>query len=89
MHFDGDLINDILTEHYNSPEQAKHIVDQGDLSSIDENGMKPYKERGDAWDLVKPEYRASLHGLMALVREEGGQYLNVFEEDGWQEYRLQ
>ena len=88
VHFDGKDIHKTLTQHYNTEEDAKRIVDLGDLSAIHEDKIIDYRSKGDAWDSVKPIHNCSLSGLFKTTRESSGQYLNLFHDGEWEEFKI-
>ncbi|AMO58257.1 hypothetical protein GZ77_21245 [Endozoicomonas montiporae] len=88
VHFDGDLVNETLTKHYNSQKLAEQIVKHGDISSITEGEIKRYRDYGDAWVTIRPRLSCNMEQLIKITKENDGQYLNVYQAGEWKEYRL-
>ena len=45
-HFDGDLVGQVLREHYPSEQDARTVINHGDLSSIEPDRLNAYQDRG-------------------------------------------
>ncbi len=82
-HFDGDLVGQVLREHFPSEQDAKALIGLGDISFITKDGAKSYKEMGDPWQQVKPKRSSDLQALTVLAYDTGAQYLHYWQEGQW------
>ena len=82
-HFDGDLVGQILREYFPTEQDARVLVDLGDISYISKDGAKSYKEMGDPWHLVKPKCSTDLQALTVLAYDTGAEYLHYWQEGQW------
>lgn len=92
-HFDGydygQGVGTTLRAYYNSEEQARALIELGDLSSIKAEEVCAYhRDRGEAWSQTQPRLSASEDNLIKLARERGADYLYLFGEGSWTAKRL-
>ncbi|OED43256.1 hypothetical protein ACH42_10565 [Endozoicomonas sp. (ex Bugula neritina AB1)] len=87
-HFDGDLVGPILHKHYASEDQARIIINGGDLRSVWPDRLDTYQDRGDLWQQIRPSDSEDLPQLIALAWESSAEYLYYWQDDAWQTIEL-
>jgi hypothetical protein len=88
-HFDGydrdQGADPTLRTHYNSEEQARSLIDLGDLSYINADVACAYhRDRGEPWSGIQPRVSDSEAELMDLASQRWVRYLYIFEDGAWQ-----
>ena len=87
-HWDGypEHNGRILLENYSTPETLAALIAHGDLSVLAAciSECEFYRDRGDAWDSVKPTIRNRLVDLVAIANRSGCEYVYFFDGTDWQ-----
>ena len=82
-HFDGDLVGQILRDHFPNESDAREIINLGDISFITKEEAKVYKDLGDPWALVRPKLSTDLQALLNLAYETDAAFLHYWQEGQW------
>jgi len=87
-HWDGYPENNgkILVEHYDSKTLVEMLTSLGDLSSLGETVFEStfyHRERGEAWNQVKPQTFESEEKWLLSMSDSGTEYSYIFEEGKW------
>ncbi|WOG28739.1 hypothetical protein [Endozoicomonas sp. 8E] len=83
-HFDGDLVGNVLQEHYPTEDDAEFIMKRGDMSCITKDSFDAYRDRGEPWSKIRPRNSDDLQGLIALAWETGAEYIHYWQDGCWQ-----
>ena len=87
-HFDGDLVGQVLREHFPLEANAEILVNLGDLSGVYAEGAHAYKDRGEPWQRIKPKVSNTLEELIALTEDTGAYFLYIWQEGSWQTIKI-
>ncbi|WP_419835273.1 hypothetical protein [Endozoicomonas atrinae] len=82
-HFDGDQVGQILRQYFSSENDARAIINLGDISGIDKDGARAYKDMGDPWSRVRPKHSADLTALLNLAYDTDAEFLHYWQEGQW------
>ena len=85
-HFDGyyDHTGSILDNYYNTPEQAKALIDLGHMSSIDKSLAETIfygRDRGEE-DQHKVKFHTKAR-LLSYAKRSGAEYIYIFNGKDW------
>jgi hypothetical protein len=88
-HFDGydydQGVGPTLRSHFNNEDNARSLIELGDLSYIKGNEVCAYhRDRGDDWDKTLPVISNSKNDLLKRAQDNWASCLYVFEDGSWQ-----
>ncbi|MFK0573913.1 hypothetical protein, partial [Endozoicomonas sp.] len=82
-HFGGDLVGQILRDHFPNESDAREIINLGDISFISNEGPKAYRSTGAPWVEVRPKHSSNLQALLNLAYEVDAEFLYYWQEGQW------
>ncbi len=84
-HYDGypDGVWMILRQHYDSVPEARMVIKAGDLSSLEEDAINSYQDRGESWQQVKPITSPDLPHLIKTAAADHAEYIHCHEQGCW------
>ena len=88
-HSDGYIqgVGVTLKKHYNSQEKALELIKKGDISILNNTieTTKYYKDRGDEWHNIEPQWHKNHFGLMSALKGNVFiEYVYLFADGEWQ-----
>lgn len=81
VHWDGylDCVGNDL-QAYKTQEEVEELISHGDRSSLESDF---YKDRGEAWDEVRPSNYYTFESFFNSCVDSGGEYYYIFKDGVW------
>ena len=81
VHWDGYLAGvGVDLQKYTTQEQVEELISHGDRSSLEDEF---YKDRGEAWERVKPETYNTFDEFFAACEDSWGEFYYIFKDGVW------